>query len=159
MLAQSLPKPIFSLSLFRALFSVITFVWAFVLTTKITVYHTVSGALIVCMTYSVLVCKVAGIYRFFHPFVYTITWQVAVEAIDSSHLVCQYTACNRSWQCNMHLMYLGNIDLFSMQMSKVHSHYGSSKCCQLLYPWSYSLTEQHEPKTVNWHSCVQCSIV
>ena len=32
----------------------------------------------------------------------------------------------------MHLMHLGNTDVVSVQMSKVHSHYGSSACCQLL---------------------------
>jgi len=35
-------------------------------------------------------------------------------------------------QCYMHLMYLGNTDVVGAQMSKVHSHYGSSACCQLL---------------------------
>ena len=36
-------------------------------------------------------------------------------------------------QCFMHLMYLGNTGVVSAQMSKVHSHYGSSACCQLLF--------------------------
>jgi len=35
-------------------------------------------------------------------------------------------------QCYMRLMYLGDTDIVSTQMSKVHSHYGSSACCQLL---------------------------
>ena len=42
----------------------------------------------------------------------------------------------------MHLMYLGNTDVVSAQMSKVHSHYSSSACCQLLSIEMYSLTEQ-----------------
>ena len=36
-------------------------------------------------------------------------------------------------QCYKHLMYLGNTDVVSTQMSKVHSHYGSSACYQLLF--------------------------
>jgi len=32
----------------------------------------------------------------------------------------------------MYLMYLGNTDVVSAQISKVHSHLGSSACCQLL---------------------------
>jgi len=32
----------------------------------------------------------------------------------------------------MHLMYLGNTDVVSPQMSKVHSHYGSFACSQIL---------------------------
>ena len=32
----------------------------------------------------------------------------------------------------MHLIYLGNTDVVSAQMSKAHSHYGSSASCQLL---------------------------
>ena len=35
-------------------------------------------------------------------------------------------------QCFMHLTYLGNADVVSAQISKIHSHYGSSACCQLL---------------------------
>jgi len=31
----------------------------------------------------------------------------------------------------MHLMYLGNTDVVGVQMSKVHSHYGSSAGCHL----------------------------
>ena len=36
-------------------------------------------------------------------------------------------------QCYMHLTYLGNTDVVSAQMSKVHSHYSSSPFCQLVF--------------------------
>ena len=52
-------------------------------------------------------------------------------------------------QCYMHLKYLGNTDVVSVQISKVHSHDGSTACCQLLSIELYSMTEQHygESKT------------
>jgi len=34
-------------------------------------------------------------------------------------------------QCYIYLMYLGNTDVVSAQMSKVHSHYGNFAGCQL----------------------------
>jgi len=48
-------------------------------------------------------------------------------------------------QCYMHLMYLGNNDVVSAQMSKVHSHYGSSAGCQLAtihraIPWQTNMS-------------------
>ena len=74
------------------------------------------------MTYSILAYKVAGVYSFFYPL--------------NNHMA-------GTDQFYMHLMYLGNTDVVSAQMSKVHSHYGSSACCQLLSIEMYSMTEQH----------------
>ena len=63
------------------------------------------------MTCGILACKVAGVYSFFYPL--------------NNHMA-------GADQCYMRLMYLGDTDIVSTQMSKVHSHYGSSACCQLL---------------------------
>ena len=57
------------LDLFKAFFFSDHNCLSFCFDTKITVYHTVSTALIiVCMTCSILICKVAGFYSLFHPF-------------------------------------------------------------------------------------------
>ena len=39
-------------------------------------------------------------------------------------------------QCYMHLVYVGNTDVVSAEMSKVHSLVS-------YYPYSYSMAEQH----------------
>ena len=48
-------------------------------------------------------------------------------------------------QCYMHLMNLGNADVVNAQMNKVHSHYGSSACCQLL-----TIELFHDTATLFW---------
>jgi len=71
------------------------------------IQHTVSRALIVCMTCNI---GMQGGYSFF------------LSLCLNNHMA-------GTDQCYMHLMYLGNT---SAQISKVHCHHGSPACCQLL---------------------------